>query len=234
MLRNVRKSTTEEIRARFDNDVERFSNLETGQSAAVDSPLMLDLIAEAAARSTPQATALVDIGCGAGNLALKVLEFAPRLAVTLIDLSQPMLTRAVERIGGGHAIQGDIRDVPLEPASFDIAVGAAVFHHLRGVEEWRAVFAKIYRSLRPGGSFWIADLIFHSTPVVQDIMWRRYGEYLTGLKGADYRQHVFEYIEAEDTPRPLLFQIDLLRETGFREVEILHKNSCFAAFGALK
>jgi len=234
MLRNVRKSTTEEIRARFDNDVERFSNLETGQSAAVDSPLMLDLIAEAAARSTPQATALVDIGCGAGNLALKLLEFAPRLAVTLIDLSQPMLTRAVERIGRGRAIQGDIRNIPLEPASFDIAVGAAVFHHLRGDDEWRAVFAKIYRSLRPGGSFWIADLIYHSTAAVQDVMWRRYGEYLTGLKGADYRQHVFGYIEAEDTPRPLLFQIDLLRETGFREVEILHKNSCFAAFGALK
>jgi tRNA (cmo5U34)-methyltransferase len=234
MLRDVRKSTTEEIRARFDKDVERFSNLETGQSAAVDSPLMMDLIAEAAARSTPQATALVDIGCGAGNLALKVLEFAPRLAVTLIDLSQPMLTRAVERIGRGHAIQGDIRDVALEPASFDIAVGAAVFHHLRGDDEWRAVFAKIYGSLRPGGSFWIADLIVHSTLVVQDVMWRRYGEYLTALKGADYRQHVFEYIEAEDTPRPLLFQIDLLRETGFREIEILHKNSCFAAFGAIK
>jgi tRNA (cmo5U34)-methyltransferase len=234
MLRDVRKSTTEEIRARFDKDVERFSSLETGQSAAVDSPLMMDLIAEAAARFTPQATALVDIGCGAGNLALKVLEFAPRLAVTLIDLSQPMLTRAVERIGQGHAIRGDIRDVPLEPASFDIAVGAAVFHHLRGDDEWRAVFAKIYRSLRPGGSFWIADLILHSTPAVQGLMWRRYGEYLTALKGADYRQHVFEYIEAEDTPRPLLFQIDLLREVGFREVEILHKNSCFAAFGALK
>src|SRR5260370_41358258 len=106
MLRNVRKSTTEEIRARFDNDVERFSNLETGQSAAVDSPLMMDLIAEAAVRSTPQATALVDIGCGAGNLALKALEVAPRLTGTLSDRRQPMLTRAVERIGGGHALQG--------------------------------------------------------------------------------------------------------------------------------
>ena len=65
-------------------------------------------------------------------------------------------------------------------------------------------------------------------------MWTRYGEYLTALKDENYRRHVFEYVEYEDTPRPLLFQIDLLREVGFREVEILHKNSCFAAFGALK
>ncbi len=42
------KSTVEEIRERFDHDVERFSNLETGQSATIDSPLMLEMVAEAA------------------------------------------------------------------------------------------------------------------------------------------------------------------------------------------
>jgi tRNA (cmo5U34)-methyltransferase len=229
------KSTPEEIRARFDKDVERFSNLETGQSATIDAPLAMDLIARAAVTSNPYATALIDIGCGAGNLSLKLREYLPRLDVTLLDLSRPMLTRATERLGSGvRAIQGDIRETPLAPESFDIAVGAAVFHHLRGEDEWRSVFRKIYKSLRPGGSFWISDLVFHSTPPVQELMWSRYGEYLTGLKGEDYRRHVFEYIEYEDTPRPLLFQVDLLRESGFHEVEILHKNSCFAAFGALK
>src|SRR5882724_2865914 len=229
------KSTPEEIRARFDKDVERFSNLETGQSATIDAPLSMELIAQSAARSTPHAAAMLDIGCGAGNLSLKLRTVFPRLDVTLIDLSLPMLERATERLGGAvHAIQGDIRDVPLAAGSFDIAVGAAVFHHLRGEDEWRAVFGKVYRGLRPGGSFWISDLIFHSTPAVQELMWSRYGDYLAGFKGEEYRRHVFEYIEYEDTPRPLLFQIDLLRESGFGEVEILHKNSCFAAFGAVK
>jgi len=36
-----RKSTIQEIRKRFDNDVERFSNLETGHTATVDAPLDL-------------------------------------------------------------------------------------------------------------------------------------------------------------------------------------------------
>jgi len=231
----LRKSTPEEIRARFDKDVERFSNLETGQTATIDAPLSLELIAQAAARSTPRAAALLDIGCGAGNFSLKLREYLPQLEVTLIDLSQPMLDRAIERLATGvRAIQGDIRELLLAPESFDIAVGAAVFHHLRDAGEWRSVFGKIYRSLRPGGSFWISDLISHSIPAVQDLMWARYGEYLAGLKSEDYRRQVFEYIEYEDTPRPLLFQIDALREAGFREVEILHKNSCFAAFGGLK
>jgi len=45
---------------------------------------------------------------------------------------------------------------------------------------------------------------------------------------------VFAYIEKEDTPRSLIYQLELLRSTGFRAVEVLHKNSCFAAFGAVK
>jgi tRNA (cmo5U34)-methyltransferase len=66
------------------------------------------------------------------------------------------------------------------------------------------------------------------------MMVERYGRYLTDLKDEAYRDHVFAYIAAEDTPRPLLFQIDLLREIGFVQAEILHKNSVFAAFGGMK
>lgn len=69
-----RKASVEEIRDRFDHDVERFSNLETGQTATVDAALALDLIARSAAGATPAARAILDIGCGAGNFTLKVLE----------------------------------------------------------------------------------------------------------------------------------------------------------------
>src|SRR3954469_6594358 len=47
------KSTPDQIRQRFDNDVERFSNLQTGQSAQIDSPLILDLISSCAAATNP-------------------------------------------------------------------------------------------------------------------------------------------------------------------------------------
>ena len=59
-------------------------------------------------------------------------------------------------------------------------------------------------------------------------------KYLTRLKDEAYRDHVFAYVAKEDTPRPLLFQLDLLRQVGFAQVDVLHKNVCFAAFGAVK
>ena len=240
MSQRERKATVEEIRARFDKDVERFSNLETGQSATVDAPLVLELIAESAAALNPDCASLLDIGCGAGNFTLRLMDALPSLnCVTLMDLSRPMLDRAQERIREKRAcvisvLQSDIREAILGAEEFDMVVAAAVLHHLRAGGEWIDVFDKVHRSLRPGGSFWISDLVAHSIPAVQNVAWRRYGEYLAGLRGPEYRDHVFDYVTYEDTPRPLLFQLDLLREVGFREVDILHKNSCFAALVAVK
>src|SRR5215204_5546954 len=97
------KSTVDEIRQRFDADVERFSNLETGQSATVDASQAMTLVAEAAAATTPHARHILDVGCGAGNYTLKLLERLPNLDVTLIDLSKPMLDRAAERVGRATA-----------------------------------------------------------------------------------------------------------------------------------
>jgi tRNA (cmo5U34)-methyltransferase len=233
------KSTVEQIRERFDNDVERFSNLETGQSATIDAPLSLALIAAAAARVTPGAVSLLDIGCGAGNYSLKILEQLPNLDVTLIDLSRPMLDRATERVsrvttGKVTAWQGDIRELQIGESRFDVICAAAVLHHLREVEEWRRVFSRLYAALKPGGSVWISDLVEHSDARVQALMWERYGAYLSQLKDEAYRDHVFAYVAQEDSPRPLMFQLDLLRSVGFGDVELLHKNSCFAAFGAIK
>lgn len=233
------KSTVDEIRQRFDADVERFSNLETGQSATIDAPLAMALIAQSAAATTPRARHIVDVGCGAGNYTLRLLEHLHNLDVTLIDLSRPMLDRAAERIqkatsGNVATIQGDIREIELGDGKFDIILAAAVLHHLRTDSEWRTVFAKFHRALRPGGSLWIFDLIESSIPAVQELMWRRYGEYLTRLKDEAYRDHVYAYVDKEDTPRPLMFQLELLREVGFRQIEVLHKNVCFAAFGAVR
>jgi len=234
-----RKSTVDEIRQRFDNDVERFSNLQTGQVAAIDSPLGMDLITAAAAAVTPRATSVLDIGCGAGNYCLKLLERLPGLEVTLIDLSRPMLDRAVERTTAAGArsatpIQGDIREIDLGAGRFDIALAASTLHHLRSDAEWREVFANVHRSLRPGGSFWIFDMIEHDDPRVHALMWERYGRYLISVGAESYRDKVFAYIAQEDTPRSLMFQVDALRAAGFAKVEILHKNSCFAAFGGIK
>jgi tRNA (cmo5U34)-methyltransferase len=69
---------------------------------------------------------------------------------------------------------------------------------------------------------------------MQALMRERYGAYLTELQNEAYRDHVFAYVAKEDSARPRMFQLDLLRSVGFNKLELLQKNSCFAAFGAIK
>lgn len=235
------KSSVDEIRARFDADVERFSNLETGQVAAMDSPMHMDLLTAAAAGVTPGARSVLDIGCGAGNYTLKLLQCFPRtdLSCSLLDLSRPMLDRAAQRVGemtsgGVQTIQGDIREVDLGVAKFDIVIAAQCLHHLRETSEWEAAFEKIFRALRPGGGFWIADQIVHEHDATQSMMWQRWGDYLVEVKDEAYRDHVMTYVEKEDTPRSLAFQMNLMARVGFEKIDVLLKRSKFASFGGGK
>jgi len=233
------KSSVEQIKDRFDADVDRFSSLESGHTAIMDSVEMLEVLTTTAAACSPNAESILDIGCGAGNYSLKLLGILPRLKVTLVDLSLPMLDRARERLSnaGCHSVeilQSDIRDLNLGNDQFDIILAGAVFHHLRGEDEWREVFNKCYRALKPGGGLWIADLIEHENVAVQNVMWERYSQYLIQAGGENLRDKVFANIEQEDTPRGLNFQFALMREIGFCEVEILHKSGTFAAFGGTR
>jgi tRNA (cmo5U34)-methyltransferase len=109
-----------------------------------------------------------------------------------------------------------------------------IFVWTTGRVEPSPVPQRFHRALRQGGSVWVFDVVESSILAVGGLMRRRYGEYLIGQKDEAYRDHLFAYVEKEDTPRPLLFQLDLLRQVGFSQAEVLHKNVCFAAFGAVK
>lgn len=234
------KSTVDEIRRRFDADVERFSNLATGQSATIDAPLAMELITLAAVAVTSPIRRVLDIGCGAGNNILKLLQHtAAPFDCDLLDLSWPMLTRAAERIApvtGGkvRVFQGDFRSVELPDGGYDVILAAAVLHHLRDDQDWETAFAKLFSLTTPGGSVWITDLVAQETGPIQQMMRQRYEAYLRAQGGDDYKNKVVASIEREDSPRPVTWQLDLLRRVGFRQVELLHKNACFAAFGAIK
>ena len=179
------------------------------------------------------------MGCGAGNYTLMMLTKIPNLNCTLVDLSKPMLDKALERVSQNttqkvEIVQGDIRVVNLPENHFDIILAGAVLHHLRDDNDWETTFKKLYNILKPGGCLMISDLVVQETESINSYVWQNYGDYLESVGGKDYRQKVLDYIEKEDSPRSLNYQLDLMKQVGFNKVEILHKHMCFAAFGGIK
>ncbi len=233
------KSSVDQIRQRFDSLVENFSDANAGQRTAIDGGLALNLIAEGAAKLSPSAGSLLDVGCGAGNWSIKLLGKFPGMTVTLVDLSKPMLDRAQQRVtqaGGVVAgtLQSDIRTCEFEDGSFDLIVAGAVLHHLRADEEWAQVLKSFHRWLKPGGSVWVYDMVKHEIDAVESILAERYFNHLTSVGGEEYARKVFAYIEEEDSPRPITWQIDQLRAAGFAKADILHKTATFGAYVGVK
>src|SRR5699024_28030 len=136
------KSTLRDIEARFDKDVERFSNLQTGQQTTLDAAFNMELITEAISRCYPK---------------LK----------SVLDLSQAMINKDVERVrteskGKVDAHKGDFRDVDFRQEKFDVIIATAVLHHLRDDNDWETAFHKLFDLLKEGGSLWVFDLIQQS------------------------------------------------------------------------
>ena len=171
----AKKSTIEEIRDRFDQSVERFTQLETGQQAVPDAALVLDLVSKVASTHLQTGNSILDIGCGAGNFTLRVLrEVGKPLDCHLADLSRPMLNRAVERIIATgvtsvttHHI--DLRKLTYAPDSFHCILAGAVLHHLRDKSDWSAVFSLLYKWLKPGGRLYVADIAVFDAPDIQTL-----------------------------------------------------------------
>jgi len=233
------KSSPESIRQNFDQQVERFSNLETGQTTAIDSPLCMELVARSAALLNPNATRLMDLGCGGGNYAVKVTSLLPDVDCTLIDLSANMLAKAEERVTENiseevTALHGDYRELDLGENQYDVITAGTTLHHLRGDDEWELVFSKIYKALKPGGTFWINDIVIGETDEITQMMLDGWVSILQKQVSPEEVDMYLNRYESEDTPRTLSYQLDLLKQVGFQETFVLHKHFNFAAFGARK
>ncbi len=91
-------------------------------------------------------SSVLDLGCGAGMLAL-----LKRKGVTLtgVDLS-PECAQAARRNGYDFTLSAELSHLPLADASFDYVVSLDVIGHV-GLEEKDALLAEVRRVLRPGG-----------------------------------------------------------------------------------
>lgn len=116
---------------------------------------LIDAVAAAAGRPDPL---VLDLGCGPGSLAVRLLERIPAAAVVAID-SDPLLLALGEAAYGGRRglrfADADLR-VPGWPAALgldrpaDAAVSTTALHWLRA-PELRAMYAALATVLRPGG-----------------------------------------------------------------------------------
>jgi demethylmenaquinone methyltransferase/2-methoxy-6-polyprenyl-1,4-benzoquinol methylase/phosphoethanolamine N-methyltransferase len=105
---------------------------------------------------------VLDVGCGTGSLTLTAKASAGASgAVYGIDASPEMIDVARKKaLQAGSDVVFDvglIEKIPFPDATFDVVVSRLVIHHLPD-DLKRKAFAEIFRVLKPGGHFLVADL----------------------------------------------------------------------------
>lgn len=105
-------------------------------------------------------SSVLDLACGTGTLALWVKRRVPGANVYGIDGDPKILTFAqqkAERDGISITFQhGLSTNLPYDDCSFDCVLCSLFFHHLSHEDKVRTI-REVFRVLKPGGEFHVAD-----------------------------------------------------------------------------
>jgi len=110
---------------------------------------------------TPKHGAVVELGCGTGEISRMLAPHAER--IDAIDISEPMLAKARSMAGGDHPairwIQGAAEDVVLTPP-YALAVAGDALHWM----DWDVVLPRVRDALSPGAVLAIVSAVAPEPP----------------------------------------------------------------------
>ncbi len=130
----------------------RYDRLWAKYSAATQSEA-----ARLVARNAEHPATLLDVACGTGSFAARMLEGNPHLRITGIDLSQDMLDQARRRFNSDPRLtwlRGSAEELPVESGAFDVVTCNNAFHLM---PDQKRALLEFQRALRPGGTLIVID-----------------------------------------------------------------------------
>ena len=116
----------------------------------------------------PHLRTVVDLGCGPGDIPIRLARALRTVHVTAVDGSAAMLDLAREAVRAAgltervHLIQGRIPGLDLPEQAFDAVLSKDMLHHL---PDPHVLWQEALRLAKPGGVICVMDLVRPDSPV---------------------------------------------------------------------
>ncbi|MHC5933052.1 class I SAM-dependent methyltransferase [Nostoc sp.] len=208
-----------------------------------------DEMLEVISRCVPSTSRrILELGCGTGELSLKILNRFPDAQVIALDYSPRMVQFAQDKItADGYqqrwtGIQADFGDWANNPknldigSEFDACVSSLAIHHLQD-EMKSAVFERIAASLTQDGCFWNADPTLPESPALAEVYKAAREEWAVQQKislteiGAKRGAISTQGYSSQDQLASLDAHLQMLSKAGFKTVAVPWKYYGLAVFG---
>jgi len=191
---------------------------------------------------------ILELGCGTGELSLKILKRFPNAQVIALDYSPRMLQFAQDKItASGYqkrwvATQADFGDWANNPekldigSEFDACVSSLSIHHLQDEMKLK-LFSRIAASLTQDGCFWNGDPILPESSALAEVYqaareeWSvEQGTNLTEIRAKLGASSTQGY-SSQDQLASLDAHLQMLSKAGFKTVAVPWKYYGLAVLG---
>jgi tRNA (cmo5U34)-methyltransferase len=189
---------------------------------------------------------ILDLGCGDGIVADILMASDPKAVATLVDGSADMLKKAKCRFNGKAGVrfvESSFEQLKsgntLENEQYDLAVSSLAIHHLAS-EEKRDMYGYIFENLVSGGYLLHLDVVLAPDEDLEEwslVLWQDWIDRRreAGMTDQDFSDITRRYKENSDNqPDTLAFHLDILKKSGFEQVDCLFKYGTFAIWAGKK
>lgn len=187
--------------------------------------------------SNSEGIEVIDLGCGTGTISRAVKDSFPKAKITCLDIAPNML-----RIAGGKLsdspdttyINSNFCDFNFEK-KYDVVVSSLALHHLVTKEDKLDFYKKIYSGLNSGGIFVNADLMLASTDSLQQRYMEQWKKFMCmNVSVEEVKNKWIPMYYDEDRPIAMMEHFEMLKDAGFKTMDVVWKYYNFAVYMATK
>lgn len=183
---------------------------------------------------------LLDLGCSDGlNMKEFTYKYGARGNYTLVDCSKPMLEKCRSKyhnyIGNDlmKVLEMDLRK-HFPVGMYDVILSVLTLLFIP-IQYRQQIVQKIYNNLRPLGVFILVEKVLGNSASIDDALVENYYK-MKHENGYSYEQIERKKLSLEGVQVPVTsnWNIDLLKQAGFKQIDVFWRNLNFEGYVAIK